>query len=271
VYTGKNIGFNINGQTKKLLNFGFNANWNMGKQNDYWEPRTEGRFSTFRDNVNYNFWVGTNRAKKFSISGYNGMATLFDPDRDVFVHWIGLDPRIRFTDKFSLSYSFNYERGSGGRGFVANKDGEVIYGQRRQKTVENSISGDYNFNSFHGLSLTFRNYWSTVDYDHDLYTVLQDGSMDNTTGNNLDNLGYDPNINFGTWNLDFRYSWQFAPGSQLTALYRNSLFNFDTMSKEGYFNSLGTLLDQPIEHIFSLRLVYYIDYNNLKSVFKKRS
>ena len=199
------------------------------------------------------------------------MATLFDPDRDVFVHWIGLDPRIRFTDKFSLSYSFNYERGSGGRGFVANKDGEVIYGQRRQKTITNSISGVYNFNSFHGLSLTFRNYWSTVDYDYKLYTVLQDGSMDNNTGNNLDNLGYDPNINFGTWNLDFRYSWQFAPGSQLTALYRNSLFNFDNMSKEGYFISLETLLDQPSEHIFSLRLVYYIDYNNIKNVFKKSS
>jgi len=270
-YTGKNVGFNINGQTKKLMNFGFNSNWNIGKQYDYWEPRTEGRFSTFKNNVNANFWLGSNQAKRFSISGYNGMATLFDPDRDVFVHWIGLDPRIRFTDKFSLSYSFNYERGSGGRGFVANKSGEVIYGQRRQKTITNSISGVYNFNSFHGLSLTFRNYWSTVDYDYDLYTVLEDGSMDNTTGNNLGNLGYDPNINFGTWNLDFRYSWQFAPGSQLTALYRNSLFNFDNMSREGYFNSLGTLLDQPSEHIFSLRLVYYIDYNNIKNVFKKRS
>jgi hypothetical protein len=104
-----------------------------------------------------------------------------------------------------------------------------------------------------------------------MYTILEDGSMDNTTGHNLDNLGYDPNINFGTWNLDFRYSWQFAPGSQLTALYRNSLFNFDNMSREGYFSSLGALLDQPIEHIFSLRMVYYIDYNNIKNVFKKSS
>ena len=91
------------------------------------------------------------------------------------------------------------------------------------------------------------------------------------TGNNLDNLGFDPNINFSSWNLDFRYSWQFAPGSQLTALYRNSLFNFDNMSRDRYFDSLGALLDQPIEHIFSLRLVYYMDYNNIKNVFRKRS
>jgi hypothetical protein len=104
-----------------------------------------------------------------------------------------------------------------------------------------------------------------------MYTVLENGSMDNTTGHNLYNLGFDQNINFSTWNLDFRYSWQFAPGSQLTALYRNSLFNFDNFSRDRYFDSLGTLLDQPIEHIFSLRLVYYMDYNNNKNVFKKRS
>lgn len=270
-YTGKNIGININGQTTKLMDFGFNSNWNIGKQYDYWEPRTEGRFSTFSDNVNANFWLGSNRAKKFSISGYSGMATMFDPDRDVFFHWFGLDPRIRFTDKFSLSYSFNYERGSGGRGYVNNVDGEILYGQRKQKTITNNINTTYNFNSFHGLSLTFRHYWSKVDYDYALYTVLEDGSMDNTTGHNLDNLGFDPNINFGTWNLDLRYSWQFAPGSQLTALYRNSLFNFDNMSRAKYFDSLGTLLDQPIEHIFSLKVIYYIDYNNIKNAFRKKS
>jgi hypothetical protein len=71
-----------------------------------------------------------------------------------------------------------------------------------------------------------------------MYTVLENVSMDNTTGHNLYNLGFDPNINFSTWNLDFRYSWQFAPGSQLTALYRNSLFNFDNMSRDSYFDSL---------------------------------
>jgi hypothetical protein len=38
-YTEKNVGVNINGQTKKLLNFGFNSNWNIGKQYDYWEPK----------------------------------------------------------------------------------------------------------------------------------------------------------------------------------------------------------------------------------------
>jgi hypothetical protein len=272
-YTGKNLGININGQTKKLLNFGLNMNWNMGKQYDFWEPRTEGRFFAFKNNYNANIWLGSNRAKKFSISGYNGFATLFDKDRDVFVHWFGLDPRIRITDKLSFSYSFNYERGTGGRGYVTTIDntGEIIFGQRKQKTIVNSISGTYNFNSFHGLNLTFRNYWSTVTYDNKLYSLLEDGSTVNTTGHDLNNIGFDPNVNFNTWNLDFSYSWQFAPGSLVTALYRNSLFNFNTMSQDGFFKSIDSLFDQPIEHILSLRVVYYIDYNNIKNIFSKKT
>jgi len=271
IYTGKNIGINFNAQTKKLFNFGGNLNWNIGKQYDFWEPRTEGRYFTFKNNLNVNAWIGTNRAKKFSFMTRQGFATLFDKDRDVFVHFFAVDPRIRFTDKFSMSYSYQYNQGIGGRGYVTKVNDDIIFGQRKQKTIENSISGTYNFNSFHGLSLTFRNYWSTVTYDHNLYTLQNDGSTINTTGYDVDNIGFNPNTNFNTWNLDFRYSWQFAPGSQLTALYRNSLFNYDNMSREGYFSSLGTLLDQPIEHIFSLRMVYYIDYNNIKNVFKKRS
>ena len=269
-YTGSQVGINFNGETKKRLNFGGNVNWNIGKQYDYFEPRTEGRFFTFKNNFNVNGWIGTNRSKTFSISAYNGVATLFDKDRDVFIHWFGIDPRIRFSDKFSLNYSFNYNKGRGGRGYVTNVGDDIVFGQRKQKTIENSIETNYNFNSYHGLSLTFRNYWSTVTYNEDLFTLLDNGGVANA-GHTVSNIGYDPNVNFNTWNFDFRYSWQFAPGSQLTALYRNSLFNFDTASDNNFVDSLGSLFDQPIEHIFSLKVVHYIDYNNFKNIFNKKT
>ncbi len=269
-YTGNNVGLNVNGQTKSLWHFGGNINWNIGKQYDYFEPRTEGRFFTFKNNFSAEAWGGTNRAKPFSIMSYHGFTTLFDKGRDVFIHYFGIDPRIRFSDKFSLSYSISYNKGRGGRGYVTNVGDDIVFGQRKQKTIENGIEASYNFNSYHGLSLTFRNYWSTVTYNEDLFTLLDNGSVSNT-GHTVNNIGYDPNVNFNTWNFDFRYSWQFAPGSQLTALYRNSLFNFDTASDNNFSDSLGTLFDQPIEHIFSLRLVYYIDFNNIKGIFKKNT
>ena len=61
-------------------------------------------------------------------------------------------------------------------------------------------------------------------------------------------------------------SWKFF----LTALYRNSLFNVDSMSEESYFDSIGSLFDQPINQVFSVRLQYFLDYNNIKKVFKGR-
>ena len=268
-YTGKNVGLNVNLQTKKLWRFGGNINWSIGKQYDYWEPRTAGRYFTFNDDFNFNSWFATNRVKPFSMMVYNGFATLFDKDRDVFFYWLGLNPRMRFSDKFSLRFSFSFQKGNGGRGYVTNIDDEIIFGQRKQQTIENSISGTYNFNSFHAFNLTFRNYWSTVTYNQDLFTLLEDGSVTTSTGHNLDNIGFNPNANFNTWNIDLKYSWEFAPGSQLSALYRNSLFNFNTMSQDNFFDSLDTLFNQPIEHVFSLRLVYYIDYNNVKNIFNQ--
>ncbi|MCB0456615.1 MAG: carbohydrate binding family 9 domain-containing protein [Flavobacteriaceae bacterium] len=269
-YTGNSVGFDIYAQSKKLWDYDFNTNFSIGKQHDYFEPRKDGYFFTFKNEFSANYYMNTNYAKKFATSLYGGGVTLLDPERDLLYYWFGFDPRMRFSDKFNITYSFYTEIGTGSRGFVDNLDDAIIFGQRDQNTVTNSISGNYNFNPFHALSLTFRNYWSTVTYDDLLFTLNEDGTL--TTEDNIHVTDIDnPNINFNTWNLDFRYTWQFAPGSQLTALYRNTLFNANSESTSGYFESLNTLFDQPIEHVFSLRMVYFIDYNNIKNIFRKNS
>ncbi|MBQ0768810.1 MAG: protein with DOMON-like ligand-binding domain protein, partial [Bizionia sp.] len=83
--------------------------------------------------------------------------------------------------------------------------------------------------------------------------------------------GYNPDINFNSWNLDLSYSWQFAPGSQLTALYRNSIFNFSNASQDHYFESLDKLFDENMRNTFSFKMVYFIDYNAIKNILKKKS
>lgn len=269
-YTGKNTGLNINGTTKKLNDFGWNINYQIGKQYDYFEPRTDGRFFVYKNAFNTNAYMSTNYNKPFALDAELGFATQFDSQRDVFNYWFGLGPRIRFNDKFVVQYSFDYDDLIGDRGFVTKVDDDIIFGQRKQRTIENSLSGSYNFNPFHALTLTFRNYWAVVTYDDDLYTLQDNGRLTRDLGYTKSDVD-DPNVNFNTWNLDFSYSWQFAPGSHLSALYRNSLFSSDNFSQKKYFNSVQTLFDQPIQHTFSLRLVYYIDYNDLKKVFSKKN
>lgn len=270
-YRGNEIGFNIHATNKKLLTYGFRAEIGIGKQYDYWEPRTENRYFIYENEFSTRGFISTNYNKKFSINLNAGFFTLFEDGRDVFYSFFNITPRFRFNDKFSINYSLGFNKGYGGRGYVTTLDDRIIFGERKQQTIENSINASYNFDSFHGLSLTFRNYWSTVTYKHELATLLQNGNLAFNTGYNVDNIDYNPNANFNTWNLDLKYSWQFAPGSQLSALYRNSLFNYDEASEDSYRDSINTLFDQPIEHIFSLRLVYFIDYNNVKNLLKKKT
>ena len=270
-FTGINFGANVNGQTKKLMWFGFNFSFEPGKQYDYFEPRDfeNKRFFVYRNIADINAWFETNSNKPLSFEVSLGSFTAFDKERDLFGYFLRIEPTYIFNDKFRMSYSLRDQTNKGSRGFVGNIGDDIIFGERDVISIENRLSGAFNFNPFHSLTLTFRNYWSTVNYDYDLFALEQDGSLSTSDGytvNSLDN----PNINFNTWNLDFRYSWEFAPGSRLTALYRNSLFNQDTASSDSYFESLGTLFEQPIQHTISIRLQYFIDYNNVKHIFDKK-
>ena len=158
----------------------------------------------------------------------------------------------------------------GSRGFVTNIGDDIVFGERDILSIENSISSSYNFNPFHTLTLSFRNFWSTVTYDEGLFALQENGKLNRDDDYRTTDVD-DPNVNFNTWNLDLSYTWQVAPGSFLTTLYRNRLFNSSNASEDTYFDSLDTLLDQSIQHTFSVRLQYFIDYNSIKNVFKKRN
>ncbi|WNH11722.1 DUF5916 domain-containing protein [Thalassobellus suaedae] len=270
-YTGTNFGFYYEAQTKKINNYGGNINFQIGKQYDYFEPRTAGRFFIYENRINSNMWFSSNYNKKYAIDANIGGATFFEKNRDTNEYWFSISPRIRFNEKLLLKYSFNYNKEFNDRGYTTTVDNDIIFGERDRKTQVNSISANYTFSSFHGVSLTFRNYWSTVNYKKNLFTLENNGHLNQNSNYTVQDLENNPNINYNTWNLDLNYTWQFAPGSFLTALYRNQLFNNDNTSTDSYGRSLKTLFSQPIQNTFSLRIQYYIDYSSLKKAFMKKS
>ena len=270
-YTGTNLGIAFSGQLKIIDGFGGNLGFQPGKQYDYFEPRVEGRYFIYEDRLNGNFWYSSNYNKKFAFDANVGGATFFEQDRETTNIWYSVSPRFRFNDKMFIVYSFSIDDYKKDRGYADMTDTEIVFGQRDRFTMVNSLSGNYSFNPFHTLGLTFRNYWSTVDYEDNIYLLQEDGRLLKTQ-TSFEEAGLsDPNINFSTWNLDLSYSWQFAPGSFLTALYRNQLFNYDSASKASYIDSLDRLFEQPISNTFSLKIQYFIDYNNVKKIFRKKS
>ena len=78
-------------------------------------------------------------------------------------------------------------------------------------------------------------------------------------------------VNFNNWNLDLRYVSQFTRGSELVALYRNTIENQNDRSYLSFGENLSELLDQPYGHLLSIKVIYFLDYNNVKSWLKKEN
>lgn len=274
-YTGKNAGLNIWATNKKQLSFGGNLNYEIGEQHDYFEPRDieNNRFFTYKNWVNTNYWISSDYNKTFAIDANLGGATTFNKGWDYVNPWFSISPRLKLNEKFIFVYDFNFDNEINSRGYVYTLDNnDIIFGQRNRKTITNSISANYNFTTKKALTLSFRNYWSAVNYEHELFKLMENGLLTKTDHYNvqdtlIDGADYNPNINYDIWNLDLKYSWEFAPGSFLTALYRNQLFNINNNSRDTYIESLNNLFKEPMQHIFSIRMIYYIDYNNLKNLF----
>jgi hypothetical protein len=63
------------------------------------------------------------------------------------------------------------------------------------------------------------------------------------------------------------YTWQFALGSFINIVWKNAIGTFDQDIKEGYFKNAGNTLNAPQLNSLSLRVIYFLDYLDLK---KKR-
>ena len=268
VFTGTNFGANYRAQTVNLNGYGFRLNVEPGKQYDYFESR-DGRPFIYENIISSGGYYSSNYNKKFALDVELNFYKIFEKGRDLFGYDFNFSPRFRFNEKLLAVYNLDLSMSNGSRGFAQQVDDQPVFGERNRQRVTNSLSANYTFNPFNTLALTFRHYWDTVNYDYNLFTLLDNGRLTTASGYTVDNIDESPNINFSTWNIDLSYSWQFAPGSFLTALYRNQLFNFDTLATESYSRSLNNLFDQPIQNTFSVRVQYFIDFNGIKSVFQK--
>ena len=267
VFTGINFGATYRANSIKLDTYGFSFNAEPGEQRDYFESR-DGRPFIYENYVNAGGFISSNYNRVFAIDASAYIGSLFEEGRDALDYNFEIEPRVRLSDKLLMSYSLNFNYLNGNRGYTTEVNDQPIFGERNRQIVTNSISANYSFNPFNSMALTFRHYWDTVDYDEEFFTLLDNGRLTTDSGFTVDTIG-NQDINFSTWNLDLSYSWQFAPGSFLTALYRNQLFNEDMNVDDTYSKSLNLLFEQPIQHTISLRLQYFIDFNGIKSIFNK--
>ena len=260
IYTSTDLRIGMKAQTRNRFTFGGNINYET-ENKDFFEPRqgtTSGIYFLQPERKNINGWISTNSQKKLELNSdayYSNYEN--NPKKE---YGFSIAPRYRFTNKFSLQYQIEFNKTNNDQGYVTEDEGNIIFGFRDRKNYTNTISSKYSFSTNSSLSLSFRHYWGAVNYNS-YANLLTNGKL----YKNSDYMGSD--VNFNSWNLDLNYIWQFAPGSQLIAFYRNSIFNEDTNSNLNFFKNLDNLFEQSQRHTFSVRFVYFIDYKKLKNIF----
>jgi hypothetical protein len=256
-----NFNVNLNSTNKKNHYFGGGLNVNPFENYDYYEPRVENRFFVNPKNAGGYFYFSSNYNNKFAIDLNPYITHVLNENR--YEAGINISPRYRFNDRFSLVYSFDYFRQQNDIGFIDFENSNIIFARRDRNTYTNSLTSKFSISSVMNFNLSVRHYWSLAE-NNQISTLNSDGSLSPNSTYTLNK-----NSNFSTWNLDLSYSWWFAPGSQMSVLYRNNAATFNRTINKNFESNFSNLFDNNLNHVVSISVRYFIDYNQAKKWVKK--
>ena len=79
----------------------------------------------------------------------------------------------------------------------------------------------------------------------------------------------DVNQNYNAFNVDVVFTWQFAPGSFLNIVWKDESFLAADRLRRSYFHNVDDVVASPQNNNLSIKLIYYLDYLQLKNFRKK--
>jgi hypothetical protein len=259
-YSNANFNANVNGQLKNLWFVGFLAGYEPDN-NNFYEPRVPGK--VFRGWADWfvDGWVQTDNAKKYKV-----YVELLYVDRNLFHskrYSLTFSHRYRFNDKFSISQDVRYEPQLDNAGFAAIDTslisyGNIIFGRRDVNAIENIFNIKYSFNPKMVFTTRVRYYWSQV-VNKEYFILLENGRLKPDT---LFNGNADQNYN--TFTVDAGFNWEFAPGSFINLVWKNNATTFDRVTGDSYFKNFGNTMEAPENNSLSLKVIYFLDYLDLK-------
>jgi len=256
--------------TKSFLTTGFNFDVSP-ETRDYYEPRVYplGRYYVaIPANGNLGGFVSSDYRKKLAYD-VNAGIRLYDqtgrrPRR--VGYGLGISPRYRVNNKLNFTYAFDWNLKQNQIGFVNGGlsddepldtifGGLVPLGRRRVVTVTNTVSAAYTFTNRMSFTIRTRHYTSTVQYHE--FIGLDEGGRETSVAyaRSRDNT-------FNAFNVDAAFSWWFAPGSQVSIVWKNA--NATSLDANEatplYFSNLSNTVNTPHNNSVSVKVLYYLDY-----------
>ena len=263
-----NTNINANAQLKNLWSVGAFMGF-VSAGNDFYEPRITGYSFRSPQRIQFAGWFETNEAKKYAVAfnyfvGLRNFKLFNSPN-----HQFQVSHRYRFSDKFSVTQTLNYNPATNDAGYYStyrenNVLKDIVFSRRDLTTIENIVDAKYNFNNRSGITFRARHYWSKVKQKQ-LYDLKTDGSLSPTI-----HAIIPEDKNFNIFNIDAVYTWQFAPGSFINIVWKDQDFLFNADAQSGYFKNFDRTIAEPQNNNLSVKIIYYLDYLNFKKPGKKK-
>ena len=261
VFTSSELNLSSNVTFVNHMTIFFRAEYKPNGEDDYYEPRFEGWYYHRGKELATSAWISTDRSKKVSANIRLGYNKIWSP-YDQYQYSFSISPTFKISDRFSFDYEIQVRNNMNDIGYVdADEEQELIYfGLRNNLTFENTFQSRFIFSANSYLSLRLRHYWSRADYLDQYYTLNEDGSLSET--DYQENHDY----NYNAWNIDVKYTWRFAPGSEMSVVWKNSIYSGTDQIFYDFRENLRSMFDTGMSNSLSLKILYYLDW----TYFQKR-
>lgn len=260
-YTQFKGNFDSHAMLKNYFFMGLNLEYSPFPTHDYYEPRVDGWYFKIPPYFSWNVYFSSDYRKMLALDGRFGTDFTFnDPYHG---YWITIEPRFRPSDRLLIIPSFRINQRWDEQGFV-DKETEpvpevrIYFGDRDVIAVTNSVYSTYRFSPNASLSLRIRHYWSKALYTN-FHQLLPNGELTQTAKE------FDSDINYNIYSLDMGFHWNFAPGSELSLVWKQ--LSEDSQGKiiPHYLDNFFHSIEGDLHSNISLKIIYYIDYQSLKN------
>ena len=258
--------FRIAGNELALNSFGLfkNNHWTQfrinyyGNNYNYYEPRVSGRFYHEPDRINYCLFYWTNQVKPVSL--HAGISDTHYLTTDQHANWGIVNVNVRLGRRYTLSYDTQFGNENNSRGFAGmNANEDTIYFTRRNiRNISNVINSAFMLSNNASFNVRVRHYWSAV-INKDYFRLKPDGDLVAAPLYARQN-----NENYNAINVDFTFRWIFLPGSELSIAWKNAILDCQNEVTASYWENLGNTWKSNQTNSFSVKLIYYFDYNMLR-------
>lgn len=274
VFTNTFINFNANGQFRNFWWLTAEIGGSPRSSNDFFEARTSGYVFKRPGNKQYSISFRTDGRKRFSANGrirFNRRAEWNQTGKS-----FNITGRIRVGERAEISQRVDVNSTKNDRGYVTrffDNNGSlenVIFGIRDRKTLTTTTDARYIFTNRMGLTFRLRHNWDRVEY-RDFLELTEDDRLLDSDYTGIDETTGDPlhDRNFNAFNIDMEYNWQFSPGSEIRAIWKRSIGTNDINTTLNFFENFDNTISAPNFDTITIRLVYFIDYLNIKKLFGK--